>query len=80
VVQDNLGIVKITATPPNKVVVSVDKAAVRSGPDISSSIVDEVVFGTELTVLGQEADWYKIEIPKTGKQGYVTAGWIASPN
>ncbi len=80
VVQDNIGITKITASPANKVVVAVDRAAVRSGPDISSSIIDEVPFGTELTVLGQEADWYKVELPKTGKQGFVAAGWIASPS
>lgn len=79
VVQDNVGITQVAASAANKVVVAVDSASVRSGPTISSGVIDEVPFGTELSVLGQEADWYKVEVPKTGKQGYVSAGWIAAP-
>jgi len=70
---------QVSVTPVNVVVVAVDVAQIRSGPSISSSIVDEVPYGTELTVLGQEADWYKVEVPESGKQGYVAAGWITTP-
>jgi len=34
-----------------------------------------VVYGTELQVIGQSGDWFKVELPDQS-EGWVTAGWI----
>lgn len=78
VLQNNEGTTLVTVLPANTAVVSVDVANVRSGPDISSSVIDKLQYGTEVPVLGQEKDWFKVKLPD-GRLGFVAAGWIVSP-
>ena len=65
----------MTVVPTNVAVIAVDLANVRSGPTIDASVIAQVKYGTELPILGQEKDWYKIKLPD-GREGYVAAGWI----
>jgi pilus assembly protein CpaB len=78
VVQDNVGTALITVLPENTAVISVDAANVRSGPDIASSIIGKLNYGTEVPILGQEKDWFKVKLPD-GREGFVAAGWIIAP-
>jgi pilus assembly protein CpaB len=78
VLQDNEGTTLITVLPDNVAVVSVDAANVRSGPDLAASVVGQLGYGTEVPILGQEKDWFKIKMPD-GRTGYVAAGWIIAP-
>lgn len=78
VVQDNVGTTLITVTPTTQAVVSVDAANVRSGPDIASSVIEKLNYGTQVPILGQEKDWYQVKLPD-GKVGFVAAGWIVAP-
>lgn len=78
VVQDNVGTTLITVLQANTAVISVDAANVRSGPDIASSVIGKLNYGTEVPILGQEKDWFKVKMPD-GTQGYVAAGWIIAP-
>lgn len=80
VTHDNVGLVKVSVTPANMVMITVDSADLRNGPSLSSPIVGQVSYGNQLKVLGQEADWYKVQVPDSGLVGYVAAGWIASPS
>ncbi|MFH1484959.1 MAG: Flp pilus assembly protein CpaB, partial [Chloroflexota bacterium] len=62
VVEDNVGMSQVMVTSSNATVVAVDMALIRSKPSISSGVVDSLSRGTELNVLGREADWYEIEV------------------
>jgi N-acetylmuramoyl-L-alanine amidase len=62
----------------NVAVVSVDAANVRSGPDISSSVIDQLKYGTQVPIVGQQQDWFKVKLPD-GREGFVAAGWIIAP-
>jgi Flp pilus assembly protein CpaB len=79
VLQDNEGTTLVTVLPANTAVISVDAANVRSGPDISSSVITKLPYGTEVPLLGHEKDWFKIKL-EDGRTGYVAAGWIIAPN
>ena len=79
VTHDNVGLVAVTVTAPDMVMITVDSADVRAGPNLSSPIVGQASFGTQLKLIGQEADWYKVQVPDSGLLGYVAAGWVASP-
>jgi hypothetical protein len=78
VLQDNEGTTLITVLPSNVAVVSVDAANVRSGPDLASSVLTKLPYGTEVPILGQEKDWFKVKLAD-GREGYVAAGWIIAP-
>ena len=80
VTHDNVGLVKVVVNPADAVMVTVDQADVRSGPSLSSPIVGQVSFGNQLKLLGQEADWYKVQVPESNLVGYVAAGWVAVPS
>ncbi|MHB1133479.1 MAG: Flp pilus assembly protein CpaB [Chloroflexota bacterium] len=75
VLQNNVGTTLITVVPTNVAVIAVDVANVRSGPTVDSSVIAQVKYGTELPILGQDKDWYKVKLPD-GKEGWVAAGWI----
>ena len=73
--QNNVGTTLVTVVPTNVAVIAVDVANVRSGPTIDASVIAQVKYGTELPILGQDKDWYKVKLPD-GKEGWVAAGWI----
>jgi Flp pilus assembly protein CpaB len=77
VVQSGFGMTLITSLPENLAIVAVDAANVRSGPSIASSVIDTVKYGTELQIVGQSADWFKVKLPDQ-RQGWVAAGWIVT--
>jgi hypothetical protein len=77
VVQTGQGMTLVTALPENLAIVAVDAANVRSGPSIASSILDQVKYGTELQIIGQSADWFKVKLPDQ-REGWVAAGWIVT--
>ncbi|MBI3979527.1 MAG: Flp pilus assembly protein CpaB [Chloroflexi bacterium] len=79
VVQDNIGTTLVTVIPANTAVISVDAANVRSGPSIDASVIGKLPYGTQVPILGQQADWYKVQL-EDGRQGFVAAGWIIQPN
>lgn len=79
VTHDNVGLVKVTVSPTNAVMVTVDSAEIRVGPSLSSPIAGQASYGTQLQLLGQEADWYKVQVPDSNLIGYVAAGWVAVP-
>lgn len=76
VVQDNVGATQVAVSKAGMAVIAVDSAQVRNGPSISSGIVASVQYGTELQILGQEGEWYRVKLPD-GQEGYVAAGWVA---
>lgn len=78
IVQDNVGVTQVTVAASNRSIVTVDSAQLRSGPSVSSAAIDTVGYGTEVTILGQEGDWYKVEVAGTGKQGYLASGWLTA--
>ncbi|MGI9148087.1 MAG: Flp pilus assembly protein CpaB [Chloroflexota bacterium] len=77
IVQTGVGMTLITSLPENLAIVAVDAANVRSGPSIASSVIDQVKYGTELQIVGQSADWFKIKLPDQ-REGWVAAGWIVT--
>jgi Flp pilus assembly protein CpaB len=77
IVQTGVGMTLVTSLPENLAIVAVDAANVRSGPSIASSVIDQVKYGTELQIVGQSADWFKIKLPDQ-RQGWVAAGWIVT--
>jgi len=77
VVQTGVGMTLVTSLPTNLAIVAVDAANVRSGPSIASSVIDQVKYGTELQIIGQSADWFKIKLPDQ-REGWVAAGWIVT--
>ena len=78
VVQDNVGTTLVTVVPTDVAVISVDVANVRSGPGIDSSVIAQMKYGTQLPIVGHQADWYRVKLPD-GREGYVAAGWIVAP-
>jgi Flp pilus assembly protein CpaB len=78
IVQNGIGITLITAMPENVAVVAVDAANARSGPSIASSVVDQIPYGTQLEIIGQNADWFKVKLPDQ-RVAWMAAGWIVVP-
>jgi pilus assembly protein CpaB len=77
IVLDQQGQTLVTVLPANVAVIVVHDVHVRSGPDTASSIVDTIDYGTQVPILGQVNDWYRIKLPD-GREGYVAAGWIVA--
>ncbi|MBV9169402.1 MAG: Flp pilus assembly protein CpaB [Chloroflexi bacterium] len=77
VVQDGAGMTLVTSLPQNTAVVAVDAANVRSGPSIASSVVGKLPYGTEIQIIGQSADWFKVKMPDD-TEAWVAAGWIVA--
>jgi Flp pilus assembly protein CpaB len=77
VVQTGVGMTLVTSLPQNLAIVAVDAANVRSSPSIASSVLDQVKYGTELQIVGQSADWFKVKLPDQ-REGWVAAGWIVT--
>jgi Flp pilus assembly protein CpaB len=77
VVQSGVGMTLVTSLPQNLAVVAVDAANVRSSPSIAASVMDQVKYGTELQIIGQSADWFKVKLPDQ-REGWVAAGWIVT--
>lgn len=77
VVQSGVGMSLITSLPQNLAIVAVDAANVRSSPSIAASVMQQVKYGTELQIVGQSADWFKVKLPDQS-EGWVAAGWIVT--
>jgi Flp pilus assembly protein CpaB len=77
VVQSGVGMTLVTSLPQNLAIVAVDAANVRSSPSIAASVLDQVKYGTELQIIGQSADWFKVKMPDQ-REGWVAAGWIVT--
>jgi hypothetical protein len=77
VVQNGVGVTLVTSMPENVAVVAVDAANARSGPSIASSVIGQVPYGTELEIVGQNADWFKVKLPDQ-REAWVAAGWIVT--
>lgn len=77
VVQTGVGMTLVTSLQQNLAIVAVDAANVRSSPSIAASVMDQVKYGTELQIVGQNADWFKIRLPDQ-REGWVAAGWIVT--
>jgi Flp pilus assembly protein CpaB len=77
IVQNGAGMTLVTSLPQNLAIVAVDAANVRSSPSIASSVLDQVRYGTELQIIGQNADWFKVKLPDQ-REGWVAAGWIVT--
>ena len=77
IAQTGVGMTLITSLPQNLAVVAVDAANVRSSPSIAASVLDQVKYGTELQIIGQSADWFKVKLPDQ-REGWVAAGWIVT--
>ncbi len=77
VVQTGVGMTLVTSLPQNLAIVAVDAANVRSSPSIASGVLDQVKYGTELQIVGQSADWFKVKLPDQ-REGWVAAGWIVT--
>jgi hypothetical protein len=71
------GMTLVTSLPQNLAIVAVDAANVRSSPSIAASVLDQVKYGTELQIVGQSADWFKVKLPDQ-REGWVAAGWIVT--
>jgi Flp pilus assembly protein CpaB len=77
VVQDGQGMTLVTSLPENTAVIAVDAANVRSGPTIASSVVGTLPYGTQVDIIGQSADWFKVKMPDQ-TEAWVAAGWIVA--
>ena len=77
VVQTGVGMTLVTSLVQNTAVVAVDVANVRTSPSIAASVLDQVKYGTELQIVGQNADWFQIKLPDQ-RVGWVAAGWIVT--
>ena len=77
VVQSGVGMTLVTSLQQNLAVVAVDAANVRSSPSIAASVMDTIKYGTQVQIVGQNADWFKIVLPDQ-RQGWVAAGWIVT--
>ncbi|MHB8990944.1 MAG: Flp pilus assembly protein CpaB [Chloroflexota bacterium] len=78
IVQDHLGMTMVTVVPSDVAVISVDVANVRSGPGIDSGVIAQMEYGTQMPIIGRQADWYRVKLPD-GREGYLAAGWIVAP-
>jgi Flp pilus assembly protein CpaB len=77
VVQAGVGMTLVTSLPQNLAIVAVDAANIRSSPSIAAGVMDQVKYGTELQIIGQSADWFKVKLPDQ-REGWVAAGWIVT--
>jgi hypothetical protein len=77
IVQTGVGMTLVTSMLRNLAIVAVDAANVRSSPSIAASVIDQVKYGTELQIVGQSADWFKVKLPDQ-REGWVAAGWIVT--
>jgi pilus assembly protein CpaB len=77
VVQSGVGMTLVTSLPQNLAIVAVDAANVRSSPSIAASVLQQAKYGTELQIIGQSADWFKVKLPDQS-EGWVAAGWIVT--
>jgi Flp pilus assembly protein CpaB len=78
IVQNGAGMTLVTAMPENVAIVAVDAANARSGPSIASSVIDQIPYGTEIQIIGQNADWFKVKLPDQ-RVAWMAAGWIVVP-
>ena len=76
-VQSGVGMTLVTSLPQNLAIVAVDVANVRSSPSIAAGVLQQVKYGTELQLIGQSADWFKVKLPDQS-EGWVAAGWIVT--
>jgi Flp pilus assembly protein CpaB len=76
-VQSGVGMTLVTSLPQNLAIVAVDVANVRSSPSIAAGVLQQVKYGTELQIIGQNADWFQVKLPDQS-QGWVAAGWIVA--
>ena len=42
---------------------------VRKGPDTKNEVVETLILNSEVTVIGESGDWYKVKV--AGKEGYI---------
>jgi pilus assembly protein CpaB len=63
--------------PEDVAIVSVSAANARSEPALSSTAVGRLPYGTQLQIIGQSADWFKVRMPD-GTEAWVAAGWIVA--
>lgn len=61
-------------------VVCEDAVNLRETPSAKAELVAEVPAGTRVRVLGFEARYAKVEVPATGKEGYLIAGYLMPEN
>ncbi|MBV9581639.1 MAG: Flp pilus assembly protein CpaB, partial [Chloroflexi bacterium] len=76
-VQSGVGMTLVTSLPQNLAIVAVDVANVRSSPSIAAGVLQQVKYGTELQIVGQNADWFQVKLPDQST-GWVAAGWIVA--
>jgi pilus assembly protein CpaB len=77
IVQDGMGMTLVTSLPENTAVIAVDAANARSGPSIASSVIGLLPYGTQVEIVGQSADWFKVKMPDQ-REAWVAAGWIVT--
>jgi Flp pilus assembly protein CpaB len=77
IVQNGVGITLVTSLPQNVAVIAVDAVNARSGPSIASSVVGQLPYGTQVEIVGQSADWFKVRLPDH-TEAWVAAGWIVT--
>jgi Flp pilus assembly protein CpaB len=77
IAQTGVGMTLVTSLAQNLAIVAVDAANVRSSPSIAAAVIDQVKYGTELQIVGQSADWFKVKLPDQ-REGWVAAGWIVT--
>jgi len=77
IVQNGVGMTLVTSLPQNVAVIAVDAVNARSGPSIASSVVGQLPYGTQVEIVGQNADWFKVRLPDR-TEAWVAAGWIVT--
>lgn len=60
-----------TTAPASAGVINADKVSVLAGPDAAQDAIGEFTKGQQVTILGREGDWYKVQFG--GGFGYVDA-------
>lgn len=60
---------------PKTMYVNVASIYVRKGPGTNYEYVDTLILNNDVTVIGEEGDWYKVKV--NGKEGYI-AKWLLS--
>jgi N-acetylmuramoyl-L-alanine amidase len=63
-----------TGTMAKLAVVTGNVVNIRSGPGLEYEVINQVVKGDALTVLGQSGDWFQVET-RNGGQGWI-ANWL----
>ncbi len=58
-----------------EVIVNVDVLRLRSGPSTNHEILDRLMLGTLLPVIGQEGEWFQVITPK-GTDGWVHGDYV----